>query len=103
MKLWMLIILSSVVTVSTRVLPLFVKGFDRIPKFLRKMMAFLPLASLGALIFPFAFMDFSYAMISCGVSLLSAFIVGYMKKPMLVSIFVSLGILTLMLWAGGVC
>ena len=55
----LLIAVCSAVTLLPRIIPYFASSFlMRLPRFVRKCMMLLPVASLGALIFPLALTDF---------------------------------------------
>ncbi|MBR1938963.1 MAG: AzlD domain-containing protein [Spirochaetales bacterium] len=93
----LMIILCSIATMIPRIFPFFMPFLSRLPKFVRKCMNLLPVAALGALIFPLALTDFGsswYAGLG-GVAL--SFIVAYFKAPMIVSIIVALISTTLLL------
>ncbi len=91
------IILSALVTQIPRTIPYFLSFTEKLPKRIRKCMILLPVAALGALIFPSALTDFDsqwYAGL-CGV--VSAFVLSFFRLPMICSVAVSLCVTTLCL------
>ncbi len=90
-----LILTCSLVTLLPRIIPYFASSFlTRLPKFIRKCMMLLPVASLGALIFPLALTDFGEEWIAGLVGVCAAFITSYFKGPMIVAIIISLAVTT---------
>ena len=92
-----MIVACSFATMISRILPLFVHGLDKLPKYLRKCMLLLPIAALGALLFPVALTDFGSQWYAGLVGIVLSFIVSYFGKSMIVSIGVALLATTLML------
>ena len=93
-----LILTCSAVTLLPRIIPYFASSFLlRMPRFIRKCMMLLPVASLGALIFPLALTDFGPEWLAGLVGVSAAFIVSFFKAPMIVAIIISLAATTLML------
>ena len=93
-----LILTCSAVTLLPRIIPYFASSFlSRLPAFIRKCMMLLPVASLGALIFPLALTDFGPEWNAGLVGVTAAFAVSFFKGPMIVAIIVSLAATTLML------
>ncbi len=93
----LIIILSALVTQIPRTIPYFLSFTHKLPKRIRKCMILLPLAALGALIFPGSLTDFGaqwYAGLS-GVAV--SFILSRFKLPMIVCILASLFVTTLIL------
>ena len=92
-----MIVACSLATMVSRILPLFVHGLDRLPKYLRKCMLLLPIAALGALLFPVALTDFGSQWYAGLAGIALSFIVSYFGSSMIVSIGVALIATTLML------
>lgn len=97
MNKYLMILLCSVATMLPRMVPLFVRGLDNMPRFLKKCMLLLPIASLGALIFPLALTDFGIQWYAGLGGIVAAFVSSYFKKPMIVSILFALAATTLLL------
>ena len=87
-----LIIATAAVTIIPRTIPYFVSGLDKLPYFIRKCMMMLPVAALGALIFPMSLLDFSSQWYAGLLGVSSAFIVSRFKAPMIVAIIVALAV-----------
>ena len=86
-----MILVCSAVTLLPRILPYFASSYlSRLPKFIRKCMLLLPVAALGALIFPLALTDFDTEWVAGFAGVVSAFLVSYFKGPMIVAIIVAL-------------
>ncbi len=97
MNIWLLIASCSVATLLPRTAPYFMPFLAKLPRFLRKCMILLPVAALGALIFPLALTDFHSEWYAGLVGVVSAFLVSYFKAPMIASILVSLTLTALCL------
>ncbi len=54
----LLILVSAAATFLPRVIPYYVHFLDKLPRFLRKCMLVMPVAALGALIFPAVVLDY---------------------------------------------
>ena len=94
-----LILASSAATLLPRILPYFVNFSNNLPRFVRKCVAVLPIAALGALIFPAILIDFKpywYAGL-CGivVAALIAWWRGGMVLPIVSSIATTYLVLSL--------
>ena len=89
-KTLLVIILSALVTQIPRTIPYFLSFTDKLPKRIRKCMLLLPLASLGALVFPGVITDFGSEWYAGFFALLLSFVISFFKLPMIVSIAVSL-------------
>ena len=90
MNIWLMIVVCSIVTLVPRMAPYFMPFLAKLPKKIQKCMILLPVAALGALIFPLALTDFSNQWY--------AGLVSYFKAPMIVAI-----ICALVLTAGVLC
>lgn len=90
MNVFIMIAVCSIVTMAPRIVPYFLPFISRLPKFIRKCMLLLPIAALGPLIFPLALTDFGSKWIAGLFGVVSAFVVSYLKGPMILSIIVSL-------------
>ena len=93
-----LIVSCAAVTLLPRIIPYFASSaLSKLPRFLRKCMMLLPVAALGALIFPLALTDFSSQWYAGLVGVAAAFICSLLKGPMILSIIIALISTTLML------
>lgn len=94
----LLIAVCSAVTLLPRIIPYFASSFlMRLPRFVRKCMMLLPVASLGALIFPLALTDFGPQWYAGLVGITAAFLTSLLKGPMILAIVIALISTTLML------
>ena len=100
MNKFLLIFTCSAVTLLPRIVPYFASSaLSRLPRFIRKCMMLLPVAALGALIFPLALTDFG-AMWHAGLAGVgTAFLVALFRGPMILSIIIALISTTGMLMA----
>ncbi len=84
------ILVSAVVTFTPRLIPFLMKGLDRLPSPVARFLKLLPIAALGALIFPGVLLDFQPTVIAgiCGIAAaaLIAWFRGGMILPILISI-----------------
>jgi branched-subunit amino acid transport protein len=86
----LIVLVAAIATLIPRFLPYFSKSVNNLPPFIKGKLELLPVSALGALIFPFAILDFHsiwYAGL-CGV--IVAFILGFFKQSMIVSIIASI-------------
>ena len=90
MNIWLMIFTCSMVTLLPRIIPYFMPFLSRLPKNIRKCMLLLPVAALGALIFPLALTDFGPQWYAGLIGVAIAFLVSYLKGPMILAILVSL-------------
>lgn len=90
MNIWLMIAVSSIVTMISRMIPFFMPFLSKLPRFVRKCMMLLPVAALGALIFPLALTDFSSEWLAGLIGVVVAFFVSYFKGPMILAILISL-------------
>ncbi len=87
----LLIISCAFVTMLPRIVPYFASSFlSKLPKFIRKCMMLLPVAALGALIFPLALTDFGASWYAGLVGVIAAFVASMLKGPMILSIIIAL-------------
>ena len=96
-NVFIMIGLCSIATMLPRMAPYFMPFLAKLPKAVRKAMVLLPVAALGALIFPLALTDFGLEWYAGLVGVVSAFLVSYFKRSMIVSILVSLAATAIML------
>lgn len=96
-NVFVMIGLCSIATMLPRMAPYFMPFLSKLPKSVRKAMVLLPVAALGALIFPLALTDFGLQWYAGLVGVVSAFFVSYFKGSMILSILVSLAATALML------
>lgn len=92
-----MILTCAFATMLPRIAPLFIHGLDKLPRYIRKCMLLLPVAALGALLFPAALTDFSSQWYAGLGGILLSFIVSYFGHTMIFSIAVALGATTLIL------
>jgi branched-subunit amino acid transport protein len=59
MNIWLMIVLSAFATFLPRVVPYYAKFLRKLPRFARKCILVMPVAALGALLFPGTIVDFS--------------------------------------------
>ena len=87
----LLIVSCAAVTMLPRIIPFFASSaLSKLPKFLRKCMILLPVAALGALIFPLALTDFGPMWYAGLVGVITAFITSLLKGPMILAIIIAL-------------
>ena len=97
-----LILTCSAVTLLPRIIPYFASSYLRkLPGFIRKCMLLLPVASLGALIFPLALTDFGPLWIAGLVGVTTSFLTSFFRGPMILAIVIALLSTTGMLMAMG--
>lgn len=92
MNVMEMILLCALVTMVPRILPLFMPFLSKLPRFVKKCMMLLPVAALGALIFPLALTDFETEWLAGLLGVTTAFFVSYNKGSMFVSILSSLAV-----------
>lgn len=90
MNVWAMIIISSLVTMIPRIVPFFMPFLANLPRFIKKCMMLLPIAALGALIFPLALTDFDSEWYAGMIGVAAAFFVSYFKGSMILAIVISL-------------
>lgn len=90
MKVILMIVICSIVTMIPRILPFFIPALGSLPRKIKKCMVLLPVASLGALIFPLALTDFDSEWLAGLAGVVVAFITSYFKGSMFLSIVLSL-------------
>ncbi len=96
----LLIFSCSLATLLPRIIPYFASRYlSRLPRFIRKCMLLLPVAALGALIFPLALTDFGAMWYAGLAGVFAAFLVSLFRGPMILSIVVALVSTTGMLLA----
>lgn len=93
----LLIVLCGAVTIIPRTIPFFISSLDKLPKFIRKCMMMLPIAALGALIFPMSLMDYGDKWYAGLLGVLAAFFVSFRKAPMIIAILVAMAVTALVL------
>ncbi len=95
-----MIVSCAAVTLLPRIIPYFASSaLSKLPRFLRKCMMLLPVAALGALIFPLALTDFGVMWYAGLVGVTAAFITSLFKGPMILAIIIALVSTTGMLLA----
>ncbi len=90
MNVMKMILLCALATMVPRILPLFMPFLSKLPRFIKKCMVLLPVAALGALIFPLALTDFGAEWLAGLLGVTTAFFVSFNKGSMFVSILASL-------------
>ena len=93
----LLIVLAGAVTIIPRTIPYFISSLDKLPKFIRKCMMMLPIAALGALIFPSSLLDYGTEWYAGLLGVSAAFLVSYLKAPMIAAIAAAIAVTALML------
>lgn len=88
---------GALATALIKELPYWIPGLDKLPPFLKKCMKLLPLAAIGALLFPGTFSDYGAQWYAGLTGAAFAFFVGYRKKPMILSITLAIVVCYLML------
>ncbi|MDD7201136.1 MAG: AzlD domain-containing protein [Sphaerochaetaceae bacterium] len=88
---------GALATMLVKEIPYWVKGMDRLPPFLVKCMQILPIAAMGALIFPGAFHDYGPQWYAGIGAIAIAFAIGYAKRPTIVGIAAAIVICYLLL------
>lgn len=82
----LIIIIASIATLIPRFIPYFTPVIDKLPQKIKEMLKILPIAALGALIFPFSIMDFNPLWIAGLLGVIIAFVLGYLRLNMIISI-----------------
>lgn len=85
------IFVVSLATLIPRFIPYYINGLEKLPPFAKKCMKLLPIAALGALIFPYALTDFLTTDVWFAglLGTAAAFFFGYRHSNMIVSILAS--------------
>lgn len=89
-RILLIIILSALVTQIPRTIPYFLSFTEKLPKRVRKCMMLLPVAALGALIFPSVLTDFEGEWYAGLVGVVSAFVASRFRLPMIGAIVIAL-------------
>jgi branched-subunit amino acid transport protein len=84
------ILFSALATFLVRALPYYANFLDHLPKFLSKCLRLLPIAALGALIFPGVITDFSGRWYAGLLGVSFAFLISYRKRGMIFPILFSI-------------
>jgi branched-subunit amino acid transport protein len=93
------ILASALATLIVRLIPFFGKRLGATTPFLYRCMHLLPVAAIGALVFPGAITDFQARWYAGLLGVLAAFLVGMKKLPMIASIAISIVVTYLVLVA----
>ncbi|AEV28595.1 Branched-chain amino acid transport protein (AzlD) [Sphaerochaeta pleomorpha str. Grapes] len=83
------ILVTALATFLVRALPYYANFLDRLPKFLAKCLRLLPIAALGALIFPGVITDFQGRWYAGLLGIGIAFLLSYFKRGMIFPILFS--------------
>lgn len=94
---WVYFLAGAFLTALIKEIPYWVKGLDKLPPFLMRCMNVLPIAAIGALVFPGAVTDFGPRWYAGIAGVVVAFLIGLGKKPMIVSIVASILVCYLLL------
>lgn len=81
---------ASIATMIPRFIPYFSKKINCLPSSIKKKLSLLPIAALGALIFPYTILDFSSIWYAGLLGVIAAFILGYLRFNMIISILASI-------------
>jgi branched-subunit amino acid transport protein len=84
------ILSAALATFLVRALPYYASFLDRLPNFLSKCLRLLPIAALGALIFPGVITDFPDRWYAGLLGVGFAFLISYRKRGMIFPILVSI-------------
>lgn len=84
------ILASALVTYLPRALPFFISGLERLPEKLRRLLSLMPVAALGALIFPGVILDFSGHTLAGLAGVATAAIISFFTKSMIAAIVSSI-------------
>lgn len=84
------VIVASIATMIPRFLPYFSKKINSLPSSIKTKLSLLPISALGALIFPYAILDFHEIWYAGLLGVTAAFILGYLRLNMIVSILASI-------------
>lgn len=87
--IFMYILVAALATFLVRALPYYANFLDRLPKFLAKCLRLLPIAALGALIFPAVIIDFQGRWYAGLFGIGIAFLLSYRKPGMVLPILCS--------------
>ena len=89
----LMIVVCAAVTMLPRIVPFFASSaLSKLPRFVRKCMLILPVAALGALIFPLALTDFGTEWYAGLAGVAAAFASSWLRAPMIVSIIIALAV-----------
>jgi branched-subunit amino acid transport protein len=86
------ILLSALATYISRAVPFFLSWLSRLPKPVRKFLSVMPVAALGALLFPSVLLDFSHAPIAGILGIIAAGAAAWARGGLIVSIMVSVAV-----------
>lgn len=86
-----------ILTAAIRVIPFFVPIPEKLPPYLQRCMDLLPIAAIGALVFPGAFHDYGAAWFAGIGGTLTAFLIGYKRKPLIAGIVAAIVVTYLLL------
>ncbi len=84
------ILLSALVTYLPRLFPFLLKGLDRLPKKVGKFLKLMPLAALGALIFPGVLLDFQPVVLAGIGGITLAAVIAWFRGGMILPILSSI-------------
>lgn len=86
----LIVLVASIATMIPRFIPYFSKSINKLPDSVKDKLELLPISALGALIFPFTILDFHVIWYAGLLGVIAAFILGYFKQSMIVSIIASI-------------
>lgn len=86
----LLILISALATYTPRALPFFSKKLEILPTQMKKMLSYMPLAALGALVFPGIIVDFSQLPIAGLLGITVAALFAWFRKGMVLPIIGSI-------------
>lgn len=84
------ILVSAMVTYLPRALPFFISGLERLPARVRRFLSLMPVAALGALIFPGVIVDFPGHTLAGLAGVATAAILSFFTKSMIAAIVSSI-------------
>ncbi|WP_320127405.1 AzlD domain-containing protein [uncultured Sphaerochaeta sp.] len=83
------IFVTAFATFLVRALPYYASFLDRLPRFIGKCLRLLPIAALGALIFPGVITDFHGQWYAGLLGIAASFLIAYYKRGMIFPILAS--------------
>ncbi|MCF7943437.1 MAG: AzlD domain-containing protein [Spirochaetia bacterium] len=85
----LIVLFSAAGTYFARVIPFFISFLERLPLFFRRFLRVMPVAALGALLFPGLLIDFSHAPAAGLIGTAAAAVTALFSKNLLLPVAVS--------------
>ena len=89
LPMYLILIVAAVATMIPRFIPFYLTFLNKVPPFVKRCMSLLPVAAIGALIFPFTILDFLPVWYAGLLGVIAAFVTSFIKQSMLLSIIIS--------------